>query len=119
MAQLTYKIMTQQIDSIDKYIELVHDIQKECNDDKGRVNKLGGIIDVLLCYKNYLKFDKVYEASGSTTQQRPESGWEIIDRDANGERCYKCPECGISEWRYEAAAFCPYCGADMRKSGVE
>lgn len=120
MAQLTYKKMTQQINAIDDYIKLIREILKDYNDDKDKVCKFGDIIDALLCYRNYLKYDKVYTPNDdSAAQQRATADWEIIDRDANGQRCYQCPECGVAEWRYDAADFCPHCGADMRRSDVQ
>lgn len=56
----TYKKLTQQIDAVDDYIMLIRNIQKDCGEDKDKVRELGGVIDALLCYKNYLKFDRTY-----------------------------------------------------------
>jgi len=60
----TYKKLTQQIDAVDDYIMLIRNIQKDYDVDKDKVCELGGVIDALLCYKNYLKFDRTYVPAG-------------------------------------------------------
>lgn len=60
---MTYKEMTKKIESFDKMINFMYDIQKEkINSGDGEKAFLCGVIINNLCgYKNYLKYEKQYE----------------------------------------------------------
>ena len=60
---MTYREMTDKIESFDKMINFMYDIQKEKlnSDDKENAILCGVIVNALCGYRNYLKYEKQYE----------------------------------------------------------
>ena len=55
---MTYKQLSKQIEKIDEQIKFVKELQ-EATPNGSQDVRFGGIIDSLLGYKNYLKFEKL------------------------------------------------------------
>lgn len=60
---MTYKEMTKRIDRIKDQIDFMYELQKQQTDPETS-RLIGGIIDNLCAYKNYLIYEKDYKWRG-------------------------------------------------------
>ena len=58
---MTYKQLTKQIEYIDAQIQFMKDVRdSHYSDDKPSNIMIGNIVNTLICWKNYLLFDRDY-----------------------------------------------------------